>query len=70
MEEENKKGLSLKQRSIALVLIVIGILALITPFTPGSWLALIGLGILLGKSPKETWVYLIEKWRKFWKREK
>lgn len=32
---------------LALLLIVIGLFALLTPFTPGSWLALIGL-LMLG----------------------
>lgn len=31
---------------IGIVLIVLGVLALLTPLTPGSWLALIGLEIL------------------------
>jgi len=31
---------------LGIVLIVLGVLALLTPFTPGSWLALIGLEIL------------------------
>jgi len=31
---------------LAIFLIVVGLLALITPLTPGSWLALIGLEIL------------------------
>lgn len=29
-----------------IVLILLGVLALLTPFTPGSWLAFIGLSIL------------------------
>ena len=31
---------------LGVVLIVVGVLALLTPLTPGSWLALIGLEIL------------------------
>jgi hypothetical protein len=31
---------------LGIVLIVLGVLALLTPLTPGSWLALIGLEIL------------------------
>ena len=31
---------------IGLVLIIIGFLALVTPFTPGSWLIFVGLEIL------------------------
>ena len=32
--------------ALGVVLILIGVLALLTPLTPGSWLALIGLEIL------------------------
>jgi len=31
---------------LGVVLMILGVLALLTPFTPGSWLALIGLEIL------------------------
>ena len=31
---------------LGIVLIILGVLALLTPFSPGSWLALIGLEIL------------------------
>ena len=31
---------------LGILLIIIGVLALLTPLTPGSWLALIGLEIL------------------------
>ncbi len=31
---------------LGIILMVLGVLALLTPFTPGSWLALIGLEIL------------------------
>ncbi len=31
---------------LGIVLVVLGVLALLTPLTPGSWLALIGLEIL------------------------
>jgi hypothetical protein len=31
---------------LGIVLIIIGVLAALTPFSPGSWLALIGLEIL------------------------
>jgi len=39
---------------LALMLIVVGLTALLTPFTPGSWLALIGL-LMLGV-PMPQWV--------------
>jgi len=32
--------------ALGIVLIILGVLALLTPLTPGSWLALIGLEIL------------------------
>lgn len=32
--------------ALGILLMILGILALLTPFTPGSWLALIGLEIL------------------------
>jgi hypothetical protein len=34
------------RNTLGIILIVLGFLALITPFTPGSWLILIGLEIL------------------------
>ena len=32
--------------ALGIVLMVLGVLALLTPFTPGSWLALIGLELV------------------------
>lgn len=37
---------TLLRRIAGVVLVVIGLLALVTPFTPGSWLALVGLELL------------------------
>jgi membrane protein implicated in regulation of membrane protease activity len=34
------------KKIIGVILIVIGLAALVTPFTPGSWLALIGLQLV------------------------
>jgi hypothetical protein len=34
------------KKSIGVICIILGFLALVTPFTPGSWLILIGLEIL------------------------
>ena len=34
------------RKTLGIILIVLGFLALITPFSPGSWLILIGLEIL------------------------
>jgi len=34
------------KRTIGIILIVAGLAALVTPFTPGSWLAVIGLELI------------------------
>ena len=34
------------KKTIGILLIVIGFLALVTPFTPGSWLVFVGLELL------------------------
>ncbi len=34
------------KKVIGVILIIIGLVALLTPFTPGSWLALIGMELL------------------------
>jgi len=34
------------KKVIGVILIIVGLAALLTPFTPGSWLALIGLELL------------------------
>lgn len=34
------------KKSLGVVLIILGLTALITPFTPGAWLAFIGLELL------------------------
>lgn len=31
---------------VGVILIILGFLALVTPFTPGSWLIFVGLGLL------------------------
>lgn len=49
------------QPFFAILLIIIGVVALITPFTPGSWLALIGLSMMLKKTPQEVLEMLKEK---------
>jgi hypothetical protein len=66
---KEKPKLKFWRRSFAIFLIVIGVFALITPFTPGSWLALIGLGILLDKSPEEVWIMIKEKISSFRKKK-
>ncbi len=37
---------SIIKKVLGVILIIYGIIALLTPFTPGSWLALIGLELL------------------------
>ncbi|MFZ0035726.1 MAG: hypothetical protein WAK60_12160 [Sedimentisphaerales bacterium] len=37
---------SVLKKTIGVILIIVGLVALVTPFTPGSWLALIGLELL------------------------
>jgi c-di-AMP phosphodiesterase-like protein len=34
------------KKVIGVILIIVGLIALLTPFTPGSWLALIGMELL------------------------
>jgi c-di-AMP phosphodiesterase-like protein len=34
------------KKIVGVILIIVGLFALLTPFTPGSWLALIGLELL------------------------
>ena len=56
MKESNKKILGI-------ALIIIGIVSLVTPFTPGSWLIFVGLSIL-GVN-----VAFWEKIKKYWHKE-
>jgi len=37
---------------LGIILIIVGLFALLTPFTPGSFLALIGLAMVLGAHSK------------------
>lgn len=69
-QETTKPNLSRKQRTIAICFMVIGFFALVTPLTPGAWLGLVGLGMWLGKTPRETFEYLGEKWGRFKKGKK
>jgi len=50
------------KKTIGIVLILIGLAALFTPFTPGSWLAFIGLELLGFR------ILLFDKLLKFWKK--
>jgi len=63
------------KKAVGVILILLGLAALVTPFTPGSWLAFIGLELLgvrvllsdklrrFGRSPDKT------SGLKFWKRK-
>ena len=57
---------------LGVTLTIVGFIALVTPFTPGSWLMLIGLGILLDKTPAEVLALLKEKsaWLVRWLKKK
>lgn len=50
------------KKAVGVILILIGLAALITPFTPGSWLAFIGLELLGVR------ILLSDKF-KFWKKK-
>lgn len=45
----------------AIALIFVGMFALITPFTPGSWLSVIGVGMLAGKNPDDMFKAVIKR---------
>ena len=45
MKKINIKNDILK-KIVGVVFIVLGVLALVTPFTPGSWLVFVGFGLL------------------------
>ncbi len=51
--------------ALGLILIVLGLLAAVTPFTPGSWLALIGLELLGARIlfEKKLFTWLKEPYR-------
>lgn len=49
MGEHFKKILSVNpnlKKFVGVVLVIVGLLALVTPFTPGSWLGFVGLEFL------------------------
>ena len=50
------------KKAVGIILILIGLAALATPFTPGSWLAFIGLELLGVR------ILLLDKF-KFWKKK-
>ena len=50
------------KKTIGVILILIGLIALVTPLTPGSWLAIIGLELLGIR------ILFLDKFR-FWKKK-
>jgi len=50
------------KKAVGVILILIGLAALVTPLTPGSWLAIIGLELLGVR-------ILLSKKLKFWKKK-
>ncbi|MDP3953964.1 MAG: hypothetical protein Q8Q06_00925 [bacterium] len=55
---EHKKIIYDLNFALAVILIIIGFVALITPFTPGAWLILIGLVWIFGKDRSR---HIVEK---------
>jgi len=43
------------RKSFAVVLIVLGIVAIATPLTPGAWLIPLGVAVLIGKDRAFAW---------------
>jgi len=56
----NPKNMTLR-KIVGVVLIILGILALLTPFTPGSWLAFVGFGLLGFKLVSENGKWSLKK---------
>ena len=54
------------KKVLGVILIILGLLALLTPFSPGSWLALIGLEILGLRMLLERKLshFLPERWKR------
>ena len=58
MKHHHKAREYVSKLPAAVALIVVGVAALLTPFTPGSWLALVGAGMVVGKSPDTVFATL------------
>lgn len=67
------------KKVLGIVLVLVGVLALFTPLTPGSWLALIGfellgLSFLFPRRVREPWEKMKEKLqariRQWWQRSR
>ena len=43
------------RKGLSVFLILVGIVALVTPFTPGAWLVPVGIAILIGKPRAFAW---------------
>lgn len=51
------------RRSIAIIFIVVGFIALVTPLTPGSWLIPMGLIMLVGRARTKSILSKVVGWR-------
>lgn len=60
--KEYVHGRSKIKKVIGVILIIVGLVALFTPLTPGSWLAIIGLELLGAR------ILFFDKF-KFWKKK-
>lgn len=54
----------------ALILIIIGLILFLTPFTPFSWIAIIGIGILFGIKRKIIMDYFKNLYKNYFKKKK
>lgn len=46
MEKDTPRTISAKKRVLGIALIIVGLAALLTPLTPGSWLIIVGLEVM------------------------
>ena len=44
--ENSPRTVSAKKRVLGIALIIVGLVALLTPLTPGSWLIIVGLEVM------------------------
>ena len=57
---------SFLKKILGVILVIVGVLALFTPLTPGSWLAIIGLELLGWKTVLGWKTALSDKIKKWW----
>ncbi|OGY99406.1 MAG: hypothetical protein A2945_00940 [Candidatus Liptonbacteria bacterium RIFCSPLOWO2_01_FULL_52_25] len=59
-QKDTPRAISAKKRVLGIALIIVGLVALLTPLTPGSWLIIVGLeifGIRLAAAEKiKAWL--------------